>query len=123
MTRHILKMVWNRKRANALIVAEIFVSFLVIFAVLTGAITLVTNWRRPIGFSWQNVWDVSMEFDIDGGQQAKPELHAAVMRMASANPSVASSTDSQTFFPLMSHSPSFADIEYGGVMDAPTAST
>lgn len=81
MIRHLLKLVWNRKRANALIVAEMFVSFLVIFAVLTGALAVLRGWNKPIGFVWQNVWDVSMEFDIDGREKASPELHATVMRM------------------------------------------
>jgi putative ABC transport system permease protein len=79
--RHLLKLVWNRKRANALIVAEIFVSFLVVFAVLTGAIMFGAAWSNPVGFNWHNVWDVSMDFDIDGRNQAPPELHADVMRM------------------------------------------
>ncbi len=81
MIRHLLKLVWNRKRANALIVAEIFVSFLVIFAVVTGAVSVLRGWNQPIGFQWQNVWDVSMEYDVEGGQKASPELHASVMRM------------------------------------------
>lgn len=81
MIRHLLKLVWNRKRANALIVAEMFVSFLVIFAVLTAAVSFAGGWNRPIGFDWHDVWDVSMEFDIDGGMKASPELHASVMRM------------------------------------------
>jgi putative ABC transport system permease protein len=97
--RHLLKLVWNRKRANALIVAEIFISFLVVFAVLTGAIMFGTSWRNPIGFDWHNVWDISMEFDIDGGEKADPELHAAVMRMldeARAFPEVESAALSNT---------------------------
>lgn len=81
MIRHLLKLVWNRKRANALIVAEIFVSFLVLFAVLTGALTFLGTWRDPIGFDWRNVWDVRMSFDIDAREKASAELHAAVMRM------------------------------------------
>jgi len=79
--RHLLKLVWNRKRANALIVIEIFFSFLVLFAVLTGAIGFASRWNRPLGFQWQNVWDVSMEFDVDAGQKASPELHAALFRI------------------------------------------
>ena len=43
MIRHLLKLVWNRKRTNALIIAEIFLSFIVIFAVLTGAIGFVLS--------------------------------------------------------------------------------
>lgn len=93
MIRHLLKLVWNRKRANALIVAEIFISFLVVFAVLTGAVTVARGWNEPIGFDWHDVWDVRMEFDVDGMQKASPELHATVMRMldeARAFPQVAS---------------------------------
>lgn len=99
MIKHLLKLVWNRKRANALIVAEIFVSFLVIFAVLTGAVTLISNWRQPIGFRWQNVWDVSMDFEMDARQKAPGELHAAVMRMLDETrsfPQVASAALSNT---------------------------
>jgi putative ABC transport system permease protein len=79
--KHLLKLVWNRKRANALIVAEIFISFMVLFAVFTGAVTLISNWRRPIGFQWQNVWDVSMDYDIDAREKAPEELMATVQRM------------------------------------------
>lgn len=81
MIRHLLKLVWNRKRANALIVAEMFVSFLVIFAVLTGVVAITKGWGQPIGFQWRDVWDVSMDFEIDGREKASPELHATVMRM------------------------------------------
>ena len=99
MIRHLLKLVWNRKRANALIVAEIFISFLVVFAVLTAAIMFGTSWSQPIGFDYRNVWDLSMDFDIDGRTQADPELHASVMRMlaeARAFPQVASVAISNT---------------------------
>jgi putative ABC transport system permease protein len=81
VTKHLLKLVWNRKRANALIVAEIFISFLVLFAVLTATITFASRWNKPLGFQWKNVWDVSMEFDIDAGEKASPELQAAMFRM------------------------------------------
>jgi putative ABC transport system permease protein len=90
--KHLLKLVWNRKRANALIVTEIFFSFLVLFAVLAAAITFGTRWNKPLGFQWSNVWDVSMEFDIDHGEKADPVLHAAMFRMldeARAFPEVA----------------------------------
>ncbi len=99
MIRHLLKLVWNRKRANALIVAEIFVSFLVVFAVLTGLVMFGTAWSNPVGFDWNNVWDVRMDFDIDGRQQADQELHDSVMRMlteARSFPEVESAAISNT---------------------------
>lgn len=81
MIKHLLKLVWNRKRANALIVAEIFISFLVLFAVLAATITFASRWNEPLGYQWQNVWDVSLEFDIDYEEKADPALQAAMFRM------------------------------------------
>jgi putative ABC transport system permease protein len=59
MIRHLLKLVWHRKRANALIMAEIFFSFLVVFFVVTVAAALIAGWNRPLGFSWQDVWVIT----------------------------------------------------------------
>ncbi|HEU4522522.1 MAG TPA: ABC transporter permease, partial [Thermoanaerobaculia bacterium] len=70
MTRHILKMVWNRKRANVLIVAEIFLSFLVLFAVLTLASALLGSVRKPLGFEWRNVWNISVNTNRPPDQKA-----------------------------------------------------
>lgn len=99
MIKHLLKLVWNRKRANALIVTEIFISFLVLFAVLAATITFATRWNKPLGYQWKNVWDVSMEFDIDGLEKADPALLAAMFRMideARSFPEVAAAAISNT---------------------------
>jgi putative ABC transport system permease protein len=58
MTRHLLKLVWNRKRSNALMILEICVSFLVVFTVATLGLFLLDNYRVPLGFEWKNVWNV-----------------------------------------------------------------
>ena len=41
--------------------AEIFVSFLVLFAVVGLGVYTADNWRWPRGFSIENVWDVSID--------------------------------------------------------------
>jgi putative ABC transport system permease protein len=81
VTRHLLKLVWNRKRASALIVAEIFFSFLVVLAVLTGASTFLSNWREPLGFDWKNVLVVSFDVVDRARGGTSKELHANVMRL------------------------------------------
>jgi putative ABC transport system permease protein len=81
MTRHLLKLVWNRKGANALIVLEIMVSFLVVFAVLTGAFDVIRNWRHPIGFEWQGVWNVRLDIELESNPEQDPKVHETVMRM------------------------------------------
>ena len=50
-------------------------------AVAAAAITLGMRWSKPLGFQWRDVWDVSMEFDIDAQDKPSPELHAAMFRM------------------------------------------
>lgn len=81
MIRHLLRLVWNRKRANALIVAEIFVSFLVVFAVLTGIFAFGSIWGDPLGYDWRNVWDVSLEFEHTGRPEDVARLRSTVLRM------------------------------------------
>lgn len=61
MIRHLCKLVWNRKRTNALIILEIFFSFLVVFLVATLGIFARDNYRRPLGFSYQNVWRITVD--------------------------------------------------------------
>ena len=61
MIRHVFKLIWNRKRTNFLMVLEIFVSFIVLFAVVGVGVYTLDNWRRPIGFSYDRVWDVSID--------------------------------------------------------------
>ena len=81
MIRHLLKLVWHRKRANALIMTEIFLSFLIVFAVATIAISLYSRWRSPLGFEWQNVWTMEVEVSATEhhpeGTRTTPETSSA----------------------------------------------
>jgi putative ABC transport system permease protein len=61
MIRHLFTLIWNRKRTNVLMMAEICVSFLVLFAVVALSVYMLDNWRRPIGFSIDRVWNVGVD--------------------------------------------------------------
>ena len=61
MIRHLFKLIWNRKRTNVLMMTEIFVSFLVLFAVMALAVYMLDNWRRPIGFSTEHIWNIGVD--------------------------------------------------------------
>ncbi|RSK50365.1 ABC transporter permease [Hymenobacter rigui] len=61
MIRHLFTLIWNRKRANFLLVAEIFFAFVVLFVL--GSL-LVDNYRKytaPLGFRYEHVWEVAMD--------------------------------------------------------------
>lgn len=58
MPLHLLKLIWNRKRTNLLIITEILLSFIVLAAVSTLGVYFATNMRQPLGFSYDRVWDI-----------------------------------------------------------------
>ncbi len=60
MIRQLVKLCWNRKRAQALVVIEVFFSFLVLFAVLTVAVYNLDNYRQPLGFDYHDVLNVNL---------------------------------------------------------------
>jgi putative ABC transport system permease protein len=41
---------------------EIFVCFLVLTGVMTGAAYYLANWSRPLGFSYEHVWEVEIDY-------------------------------------------------------------
>jgi putative ABC transport system permease protein len=53
--RHLLKLVWRRKRANALLIVEIFFSFLVFFAVVTFGTSAIMRYNKPLNFDSHDV--------------------------------------------------------------------
>ena len=59
MFKHLFKLIWNKKKQNFLLMSEMLVSFLVIFAVFTLMVYYYTNYKKPIGFDYENLWLVS----------------------------------------------------------------
>jgi len=59
MFSHLFKLIWNKKKQNILMMAEMLISFLVIFALSTLIVFFFKNYRKPLGFDYENVWVVS----------------------------------------------------------------
>lgn len=59
MFKHLFVLIWNKKKQNFLLITEILVSFLVIFAVFTLLVYNYKNYRKPMGFDYENVWAAS----------------------------------------------------------------
>jgi len=75
MIRHLFKLVWNRKRSNALMILETCVSFLVVFGVATLALFFLDNYRVPLGFEWKHVLNVGIGFG--SSEASRPGATAA----------------------------------------------
>ena len=60
MTRHLVRLIWNRKRQNLLLTIEIFCSFLVLFAVVLVGLNFTVNASKPLGYETDRVWSVDV---------------------------------------------------------------
>ena len=47
MIEHLFKLIWNKKKQNFLLITEMFVSFIVMFAVFTLMVYYFQNYRKP----------------------------------------------------------------------------
>jgi putative ABC transport system permease protein len=60
MTRHVFKLVWNRRRSSGLILVEILISFLVLCAVLTVGLKFLRLSREPLGYEYADRWEIHL---------------------------------------------------------------
>lgn len=60
MFAHIIKLIWNRKGANFLIITEVAITFIVLFAITSTALHNYQKFNQPLGFNWQNTWSVTL---------------------------------------------------------------
>lgn len=73
MLKHLFKLIWNKKKQNFVLMLEILVSFLVIFAVFTMVVYYYQNYRKPRNFEYENVW--ALQFRLDSRPPNKDSLH------------------------------------------------
>lgn len=90
MIRHLFTLIWNRKRSNFLLMAEILLSFFVLFVVSVLLVNNYYNYRQPMGFTSDNVW----QFDVNPGQDTinRKETLQRLVQELKATPGVAAVT-------------------------------
>ena len=80
MTRHLLRLIWNRKRQNFLLTVEIFFSFLALFGVVLFTMHFVNNSRQPLGFDIDRVWSITVDRKENDEDPAVKSRHRATFR-------------------------------------------
>lgn len=73
MLRHALRLIWNRRRTNRLVVVEIAAAFVVTFVLTATAVDLWSNYRRPLGFQYEDIWSVGV-FDTSAASSGIDEV-------------------------------------------------
>lgn len=61
MFKHLFKLIWNKKKENFLLISEVLISFMIIFAVLSLIVYYYQNYKQPIGIDYKPVWSVKIE--------------------------------------------------------------
>lgn len=72
MTRHLVRLMWNRKRQNLLLMVEIFVAFLIVVIVSVMGVHFGYNSMQPLGFSAADVWALEVRRAGTPGAQGGP---------------------------------------------------
>lgn len=58
MLQHLIKLMFNRKRANVLVMSEVAVTFMVIFALISMSWHYFQAYQLPLGYKVDNTWTV-----------------------------------------------------------------
>lgn len=61
MIKHILKLIWNKKRSNALMIIEILLAFVVLFFVLAYMFFNIDKTSQPLGFETTDRWMINLD--------------------------------------------------------------
>ena len=90
MLKHLFKLIWNKKKQNFLLMTEMFISFLVMFAVFSLMVYEYTNYKKPMGFNYENVWTVNIHYPEgiscpDSMQQYQQTLKQLIKSMPQVN--------------------------------------
>lgn len=80
MFRHLFILMWNKKKQNFLLMTEMFVSFLVLFAVLTIMVHYYRNYRKPMGIDYEQVWLVSYSNPLNTGNSDSVRMFYETLR-------------------------------------------
>src|ERR671913_119549 len=61
MFSHLFKLIWNKKKQNFLLMLEIFLAFIGLFAGATFVLYPINNYKIPPGFEAENLWSVTFD--------------------------------------------------------------
>jgi putative ABC transport system permease protein len=59
MFKHLFKLIWNKKKQNSLLIVEILLSFMVMFAVFSFGVNSYRNYANPMGIDYEHVWVIN----------------------------------------------------------------
>lgn len=103
MLKHLFKLIWNKKKQNSLLIVEILLSFMVMFAVFAFAVNSYRNYVKPIGINYEHVWVINYNNTLKTQNSDSLTLfYEGLLRNIKAMPQVVDAGFSSTNVPFSS---------------------
>lgn len=90
MFSHLLKLMWNKRRANSLLFLEILLAFIVLFGVLGFCFFNLDRYNSPLGFEYENTWQVELDLPDDLDSIGNHQMQESILREIGSLPDVES---------------------------------
>ena len=74
MIKHFFKIIWNRKKTNFTTSLGIFISFIVLFLVMSFIVYTAKNYLAPLGFDYKDVLYITMDWKDSSQEEVKEIL-------------------------------------------------
>lgn len=114
MFKHLFKLIWNKKGQYFLFLTEILVSFLVLFGVFSFVVYYYQNYKKSMGFDYDQVWVVNYNNTLETKNADSVKLfYSTLGGMLKALPEVEDVSYSYSNIPF-SESHSSNNIHYHG---------
>ncbi len=78
MIQHLFKLIWKKRKSNFLIMLEIFVAFLILFAVSSLSVYFYKGYIKPAGINADNVWVTYITFN--SGSDSLDKINVELVR-------------------------------------------
>jgi putative ABC transport system permease protein len=96
MIKSIFKIMWKRKKNSKLIIAEMLISFLLLFGLSVTLLKIAGNYLEPLGFDFENIWALNVDYNtnLQSGEDTSKrlELFNLLIKEIKASPNVVNLT-------------------------------
>lgn len=90
MIKHLLTLIWNRKKRSILLILELSLAFLILFSVFSFVLYNFENYKTPLGFDTKNIWMASLHMTNDPDSAQRVETKALLLHNLKQIPEIES---------------------------------
>jgi putative ABC transport system permease protein len=83
MIRQLIKLVWKKRRKNALLIVELLISFMVLFAIFSTLIYNYSNYFQGYGYRYEDAWVLDFNWPSADDETVMEKLTAVRQHLLS----------------------------------------